>query len=207
MKTPTILATSFLTLVALTNQAHGETNSTVLDPNNRHSIGMQIVGGGLEYKGGGYGDHNLVGASYIYYNYQLANNYYLEAGIMGAADVEGWKCHQQTDGALQCKNNDNETLGLDADEFEFGAIVLAVKGNIALSQRNSLYGKLGGSYYDYELSVLSRKTASEDGLGFVAEAGWEYRWDNNIGINFGLQYQKAGDIKMKSSHFGVSYQF
>ena len=83
----------------------------------------------------------------------------------------------------------------------------AIKGDIDLSQRNSLYGKIGAQYYDYEFSRNDRFIEGDSGTGLFLEAGWQYRWDLGIGMNAGLRYQDMGDLEFTSANVGISYTF
>ncbi len=171
-----------------------------------HTFGLQTGGGGIEHKGKDT-DGEGVGYSYLYYNYQFMPHYYAEVGLIGGGDIDDWQCKKDAQGEIECFSDDSNKFDLKADEFEFGAAVLAIKTDLQLSKRNKLYAKIGAEFYDYEFKLDGNKTIEDDGVGLLLEAGWEYRWDNGMGINTGLQYQDLGDLEMRSLNIGVSYAF
>jgi len=85
--------------------------------------------------------------------------------------------------------------------------VIAAKGQYSLTQRNSLYAKIGVQFYDYDISNDNEKLKSDDGAGLFLAAGWQYQWDNGFALNAGLQSMKMGDLKIAGSTLGMSYQF
>jgi len=180
--------------------------AVLADQKSPHSVGLQVGVGGIEYQGSD-AEGTGVGTSYLYYNYNFMPNYTIELGLLGSSDFD-WKCDEATDG-WDCYSNDKRKndFVLDADKFELNATVIALKSSIALSKRNSLYGKVGASYYDYEMILNGDKTVNETGIGFMLEGGWQYRWDTGMGMNTGLQYQKMGDLKSSNLNVGISYSF
>lgn len=195
-----------LSTLGFTQSAAAELNKTQLNPNSPHTVGFEIGGGQMEYKSAD-GKNNIIGTSYLYYNYQFADNFYAEVGFSSATDADNWQCEQDAQKEWQCTNNDKKNLNVTADTFKYSALVIALKGNIALSQRNSLYGKIGVNFYDYELELKRDNIADKDGTGMFIEAGWEYRWDNNIGLNIGIKTEGAGDVDMATTNIGISYSF
>lgn len=174
--------------------------------NKEHSVGIQFGGGGLEYKGKDT-DGEGVGYSYLYYNRQFMPNYYAEIGLIGGEDVDDWQCKDNAHGSLDCFSDDSDKFELEADNFDFGAIVLAIKTDLKLSKRNKLYAKVGAEFYDYQFEIDRKEIIDEDGVGLLLEAGWEYRWDNGMGVNAAMLYQDLGDLEMGTLNIGVSYSF
>lgn len=175
--------------------------------NKIHNVGLQVGGAGIEYKNKD-SDGQGVGASYLYYNYQFMDGVYAEAGLLNAQDVDDWACIK-TGERYECKTDEVKAkdFELEADNFKLNALVLALKGELKVSKRNSFYGKIGVSFYDYKLDVKRTKVADEDGTGLFLEAGWQYRWDNGIGFNLALQQHGMGDLDLGSFNLGVSYSF
>jgi opacity protein-like surface antigen len=196
MKLLTSLATGIIALTIST--------ASFADIKTPHSVGFQLGGGSMEYKGE---EGEGFGSSYLYYNYQFAPFYSVEVGLLGGTDAD-WDC-KKTSGEWKCYSDDDkhDIFELDADDLELNALVVALKTDLALSKRNKLYAKAGLSYYNYELELDSQRIADEDGVGFMLEGGWEYRWDMGIGMNVGLQYQKMGDLKSNTLNIGMSYAF
>jgi len=198
MKLLTTLASS-LVLLSLSTSTFAEQQSP-------HSVGVQFGVGGLEYKNNDT-DNDAFASSYLYYNYKFLPNYYVEVGLLGGSDIE-WDCDKTAEDWDCFSDNDkNNTFDLEADELELSALVIALKTDLSLSKRNKLYAKIGASYYDYEIILDKTKFADESGVGLVLEGGWEYRWDQGLGINVGLQYQKMGDLDINTLNAGVSYSF
>lgn len=171
-----------------------------------HSVGLQWGGGGLEYKGKDTDDQG-VGQSYLYYNYQFMHGIYAEVGISGAEDIEDWDCEKDSSGKIECFNDDTNHFEIDADDFDFGSIVIALKADLKLTKRNTLYAKAGAELYDYKFELERKEIVDEDGVGFMLETGWQYRWDGGIGINAAFQYHDLGDLEMNTFNVGVSYAF
>ncbi len=170
-----------------------------------HSVGLALSGGGIDYKGKDT-DGTGVGQSYLFYNYQFLPHYYLEVGLASAEDVDDWKCTEHEQSGWDCRT-DNDHFSLDVDNYSQDSLILAIKTDLSLSKRNSLYAKAGVEFYEYELSLAHNKLADESGAGLYVEAGWQYRWDNGMGINAGVQHHDLGDLERTSATVGVSYSF
>jgi len=178
--------------------------TTYADTKPVHSIGMNLGGGGIEHQEQ---EAESFASSYLFYNYQFSALYSLEVGLLSGVDAD-WDC-REVSGEWECYSDENKDglFELEADSLELGALVLALKGDMPLSKRNKLYGKVGLSLYNYELELHSQTITDEDGVGFMLEAGWEYRWDLGIGMNVGLQHHKMDELKFNTLNIGVSYSF
>jgi opacity protein-like surface antigen len=194
-----LLKTLSATVIALSIST-----AVMAEVDSQHVVGFQVGGGGLEYKGKSTDDRGT-GQAYLYYNYKFMPQYYLEVGLSSGSDAD-WDCEKDSKNKWHCDADDHK-FDLEADDFKYTALVIALKTDLALSERNSLYGKLGASYYDYSVDLNKNKIADKNGIGFVAEAGWEYRWDNGMGMNAGIQYQDMGDLEMKTLNIGINYAF
>lgn len=197
-----------LTAILLTLSASMLSTSVFADSEleSLHTVGIQAAGGGIEYKGNDT-DNEGVALSYIYYNYQFAPSYYFEVALVGAEDIDDWECKENAESSWECASDYDNKFKLQADNFEYNAVVLALKTDLSLSKRNRLYAKVGAAFYDYQIDLDHTSIADEDGIGLFIEAGWEYRWDNGFGLNTSLQYQDAGDLEMDTFNVGVSYAF
>lgn len=169
-----------------------------------HSVGMHLGGGSIEYKGK---EAENYASSYLFYNYQFSSFYFLEVGLLGGNDSD-WDCREIL-GEWECYSEDDkgDVFDLKADNLELGALVLALKSDLSLSKRNNLYGKVGLSFYNYEIELHSETIAEEDGVGLFLEAGWEYRWDTGVGMNIGLQHHNMDDLTSNALNIGISYSF
>jgi opacity protein-like surface antigen len=191
--------TPLLLALAVSYSAQAEISSP-------HSIGLTISGGGIDYKGK---DTDGVGVaqSYLYYNYQFSPHYYLEVGVTNSEDFDDWECDSTGESSWDCRSDHNNSFALDADNYSQDGLIIAAKTDLALSKRNSLYAKVGAEFYQYDLSLAQNKFADESGVGLFVEAGWEYRWDNSIGINAGVWHHDLGDLESTSINLGLSYAF
>jgi opacity protein-like surface antigen len=203
MKRSKTLVTLLLTLSASAFSLNAFANT---DLESRHTVGLQNGVGGIEYKGKDT-DGEGVGLSYLYYNYQFSPSYYLEVGLVGAADIDDWECKEKSGNSWDCFSDYDNNFDLQADNFEYGAVVLALKTDLSLSKRNRLYAKVGAAFYDYKIDLDHTRITDESGTGLFLEAGWEYRWDNGFGLNTSLQYQGAGDLDIDTFNVGISYAF
>jgi len=171
----------------------------------KHSVGFQLGAGGLEYQNKDTDNEGLA-SSYFFYNYQFSTLYSFEVGISGAEDIDDWNCDADQGGDWECFS-DGSKFDLLADDFDYSAIVIALKSDLSLSKRNSLYGKIGMVLYDYDMELLNNKTIKDDGAGYLLEGGWSYRWDSGVGMNVGWQYQDAGDLEFTALNLGINYVF
>jgi len=169
-----------------------------------HSFGLQIGGGEIEYKDQ---KADSFASSYLFYNYKFAPFYSLEIGLLGASDTD-WDCTPMT-GEYECFSEDerNDVHELQADDLDLNALVVAIKTDLSLSKRNKLYAKVGLNLYDYQIELHSQTIADEDGVGYLFEAGWEYRWDQGIGMNVGLQSNKMSDLETTALNIGINFAF
>ncbi|GHF77189.1 membrane protein [Thalassotalea marina] len=171
----------------------------------QHTMGLQAGGGGVKFKGKD-SDGQGVGNSYWYYNYKFLEHFSGEVGLMTATDIDDWEC-TKINGVFDCRTDESDDFELPYDNFELGALILAVKGEFKITKRNSFYGKIGASFYDYQFDVERKEVIDENGTGLFLEAGWQYRWDNGFGINFGLQKHDMGDLEYDVANLGVNYVF
>lgn len=182
------------------------TLSTASYANNEptHSFGLQVGGGEIEYKDQ---KADSFASSYLFYNYKFAPFYSLEVGLLGASDTD-WDCTQVA-GEYECFSEDerDDVHELQADDLDLNALVVAIKTDLSLSKRNKLYAKVGLSYYDYQIEFHSQTIADKDGVGYLLEAGWEYQWDQGIGMNVGLQSHKMNDLESNSLNIGINVGF
>ena len=96
---------------------------------------------------------------------------------------------------------------MNADEVEYSNLVVAIKGKLPLSQRNSLYAKIGAQYYDYDINRGNKTIVSDADIGLYLAAGWQYRWDMGLGMNAGYETYDMGDLTTFTLNVGISYQF
>ena len=204
MKVINMLVALSIGMVSLSSNAMG--NQSEKQPLTRHSVGISLAAGGAEYKGSS-ADGDGVSHFYAYYNYQFNDSIAWEVGAIGGADLDDWKCNEIEDNRWECLSDSKPIFNLDANELYYSSLVFAAKGKLQLSRRNSLYGKIGGQFYDYEFERNNTNLVSEDGVGLFLEAGWQLKWDSGWGINASFQYMDMGDLEVSSFGTGLSYSF
>lgn len=198
MKTRALLLTALLASTTIMGQAQASEE--------KHKVGIQLSGGGAEYKGSSK-DGDGVGQAYLYYNYQFSPMLALEVGLNGGSEADDWQCTEENDNKFTCKNNDKPLFNLDANKLEYGNLVVAGKGEYYLTKNNSLYAKLGANFYDYDIKQNSKVLNSDDGVGLFAELGWEYDFSNGLGINASYQFMDMGELDTYTLGVGLSYRF
>ena len=166
-------------------------------PPKMHTIGAKFSLGSADH------DNSLLSNKgvddlYGYYNYAMNHNGAIEVGFNeGSEGGLGF--------SLSCCSN--------SVDLEYSNLVVAGKGSIQLNNGNSLFVKLGGQIYDYQITEYqflkntAQLQANESGFGLFAEAGWQYRWDFGFGLDTGLRYIDMGDLSVLAFTAGVSYQF
>jgi len=181
-------------------------NAAAQDNLKHHSFGVQGSLGTAEFKNSGSADNDIAQV-YFHYNYAFDDIFSLELGVNSAQQYDDWKCERDDADKWSCKEKDLSLFDLNADKVEVRNLIIAGKAQYQLSQRNSLYGKLGAQFYDYKIKRRSTVLADDSGVGLYAEAGWQYRWDNGLGGDAGLKVMKMGELKVAGSTLGISYAF
>ena len=171
-----------------------------------HSFGLVTGAASGEYKNSTQ-DGDGFAQAYLFYNYQVFENFSVELAYNSAVELNSWECEEDNDDKWTCGTNDKPMFGLLANEMELDGFVIAIKAQAPISKNNSLYAKLGAQYYDYKFSRNDNFVEGEDGTGVFFEAGWQYRWNCGIGMNVGLRYQDMGELILKSPNVGISYAF
>jgi|LLEM01.1.fsa_nt_gi hypothetical protein len=173
----------------------------------KHTVGLVAGIASGEYKNSSKDGDGFI-QSYLFYNYQVIDNFSVEIGYNGATEYDSWDCKEDHNDNWTCSwSENNKIFNMDVDDFELDGLVAAIKGNIVISKRNSLYGKIGAQYYDFEFTGNDHYIEGDSGTGLFLEAGWQYVWDLGIGMNVGVRYQDMGDLTLTSSNVGISYSF
>jgi len=198
MKLSTLASVSLLSLSLLSTFSYGQ--------DRQHSYGLVTGAASGEYKNSSQ-DGDGFAQAYLFYNYQMLENFSVELAYNAAVELDNWECEETSDDRWSCGSNNKPMFGLLANEMELDGFVVAIKGQAPLSKNNSLYAKLGAQYYDYKFSRNDHFIEGDTGTGLFFEAGWQYRWNCGIGMNVGLRYQDMGDLTLKSPNVGISYSF
>jgi len=183
-------------------------SAIVMVPNTalaNHSVGVKAGGGGVDYKGKDTDGQGL-GEVYAFYQYKFMPMFSIEIAGVAAGDIDIWDCEKDTNSQWQCSIDDDE-FSLQADKLTYNGAIAALVTEVRLTKRNSLYAKAGAIFYNYEMKLDGDVIADDDGTGLVMEAGWQYRWDNGIGLNFGFHKRDMGDLETAGSSVGLSYSF
>lgn len=175
--------------------------------NSQHSVGLTLSGGAAEYKSSSK-DGDGIAELYAHYNYAFSPQVSLELGVASAVDIDDWKCKEQKDqDKWVCSKQEQSLFGTGADKLTYTNAVAAIKGYLPLTDRQGIYAKLGAQYYDYELKRGAHRFDSESGIGALASAGWQYRWNTGLGLDVGLTYKKMAALKVLNTGVGISYSF
>ncbi|QBG36018.1 outer membrane beta-barrel protein [Litorilituus sediminis] len=213
MQLKSITALSVLSLAMFSQTSLA--NEPLQIDDRKHSFGLVTGVASGEYKNSR-SDGDGFAQAYLFYNYQLFNNFSIELAYTRAKEIDDWDwdCDEvEDDEKWVCTYEDDSDplFNLPANELEMDGFVFAVKGHLPISQRNSLYAKVGAQYYDYDFGYddnnIIAAPKGDSGTGLFLEAGWQYRWNCGIGMNVGLRYQDMGDLTFTSPNVGISYAF
>lgn len=162
--------------------------------NQNHVVGVNFGLGSRDFEVQGVesdsgNDNAAFGA---YYRYMMSHHWGLELGYHKGSGGFG--------------NAFSELFGLELPDLDYRGYKLAGYGRVNLSERNYLYGKLGANFHnmDYEYGDVRYDNSGVD--AFVA-GGWEYLFDNGIGLNIEVQHLPMDDLKVTNVNLGFSYHF
>jgi len=108
---------------------------------------------------------------------------------------------------------DTEDFGIILDEFtetklEYTGPTIGLVGNLPLSGGNSLFVDVNTINYDYEMTDEGKLEVSESGWGYNANVGWQYAFENGLGVKLAYGFSEFGDnVEIGSFSFGVNYRF
>ncbi|CCQ12489.1 hypothetical protein PALB_34280 [Pseudoalteromonas luteoviolacea B = ATCC 29581] len=174
--------------------------------NNDHKIGLELQGGNATYKSSSQ-DGDGVSSVYLYYSYQFDPLYSLEVGFIRGGESENWNCTDINDYKIECNKEKYAYFGLGADELNFHNFVVATRMEWDLTTNSHLYAKAGLHHYDYNIQKNNSNIASENGISYLVEGGWEYQWQNGIGANIALRHVDMGHLDITTWGAGISYRF
>mgnify|MGYP000382975040 CR=1 FL=1 len=154
-----------------------------------HSLGIKL--GHSELSAGKYtaadGEGILQG---LYYGYQLDSNWSL---VLSAESADNMDC------ALVCGG------GIIEPQASYESYAFSVKGQLPLSHKFSLFGKLGANYYETELANSEQGIRQNTGVGALYAVGADYQFSDNFVI--GLESSWLEMDELKSTNFGISFQY
>lgn len=91
--------------------------------------------------------------------------------------------------------------------LEYDSYILNAKGSLLLSNRWSVFGKLGANYYNLEFSGENRASATDTGVGALLATGFDFRAYNGFGLGFEIAYLDMGNISAENYTLNFSYMF
>ncbi|PKH58453.1 porin family protein [Shewanella sp. Choline-02u-19] len=167
--------------------------------------GEHIIGGSVGYGGneidGFEKDTSTSGDNVvydIYYRYMWHDNFGIEAGYFAGSSGLA-----SAFGSIFGQIND----------IEYSGFRTTLYGKYMLSERNSLYAKLGGSAnklsYEWGSSWSNDELqhSNENDIDLYAAVGWEVRFHSGFGMNIEYQYIPVQALTAQNVNFGISYQF
>lgn len=165
----------------------------------QHSIG---IGGGFGSINGNLADSvdNNQGVWTLYYNYALDPTYSLEVAYT-SGDTDNSLC-------ILCGIFDD---GTEVNNQKYDTFIVSGRGTVPVSERWYLFSKVGLNRYDSRAYTRheGRNTyqPSENGIGFYAAAGLEFRAHNGFGFNVEYHYLDMGEIDSSAGMINLSYRY
>lgn len=126
------------------------------------------------------------------------DNFGIEAGIFGGQG-----------GVVSVFSNLLTSEG-DAKDFAYAGIRTAAYAQVHASESNLFYAKLGLSANRLTYNRIINKQEIDEhhsGVDFYGAAGWEYQFDNGLGVNLEYQYVPVQKLTVKNVFFGLNYRF
>lgn len=128
----------------------------------------------------------------IVYGYQMVPEWVLEVGYL-SADTESFDFIF-------------ENLFLETD-IEVQAVHVGIKGVKSLTEHNDLYVRVRLNRYDVELSLQDSVLSSDTGTSFGYSAGWQFNFENDIGLNLEYSRSDFDHLEIKTLNLGVNFSF
>ncbi|QFU23988.1 porin family protein [Shewanella eurypsychrophilus] len=163
----------------------------------RHYIGGTLGYGFHDFETKEHGTANFSDSitADIYYRYMVNDNFGVEVGGMSGSG-----------GAFSIFSD----IWHDVKSLSYRGVRTSAYGKLPLSASNSLYAKAGATHQwiDYDITQdKDRLGVSETDSGFYGAIGWEFRFNNGLGLNAEYQYVPMSNLTLKSYNVGVNYAF
>lgn len=84
---------------------------------------------------------------------------------------------------------------------------MGFKGIKPLNEHNVLYLRVQLNRYDVGIELQDYGSSYDTGTSFGFVAGWQYNFENNIGLNFDYAWNGFGDLDSKTLSLGVTFSF
>ncbi|WP_157826746.1 outer membrane beta-barrel protein [Colwellia sp. 12G3] len=95
----------------------------------------------------------------------------------------------------------------DVRVLDYDSYILNIKGSLPLSNRWSVFGKLGVNYYNVMFSGGNRVNVIDTGVGTLLATGFDFRAYNGFGLGFEMTLLDMGNILAKNVTLNFSYMF
>jgi hypothetical protein len=173
-----------------------------------YNAGLQVSAGNIDHKSFG-NDKDAVGQVMLYVDYYFNPGWALEIGVNKGSNLQDWICENADDvDEDYCVSDDESTPDSFKNDLDYTNFIVAVRFDKQLSENNFIYGKLGGQYFDYEMTNSNNNVFEEDsGTGIYSELGWQYQWSNNVNLNVGYQHIAMSKLTTSSLAIGIGYRF
>jgi hypothetical protein len=99
------------------------------------------------------------------------------------------------------------TCFTDVRVLNYDSYILNVKGSLPLSNRWSVFGKLGVNYYDLVFSGNDRVNTTDTGVGALLATGLDFRSYNGFGLGLEMTLLDMDNILAKNLTINFSYMF
>jgi hypothetical protein len=182
--------------------------SAELPQTGTYNAGLQVSAGNIDHKSFG-NDKDAVGQVMLYVDYYFNPGWALEIGVNKGSNLQDWICENADDvDEDYCVSDDESTPDSFKNDLDYTNFIVAVRFDKQLSENNFIYGKLGGQYFDYEMTNSNNNVFEEDsGTGIYSELGWQYQWSNNVNLNVGYQHIAMSKLTTSSLAIGIGYRF
>ena len=129
----------------------------------------------------------------ILYGYKYDSTWTINTELIFADDLECF---------ISCMSD-----VLNIRHIDYNALILNVQGSLPLSERWSMFGKLGFNYYRSDFYGGNKPRINNNGLGSFAAAGFNFRAFNGFGLGFEGKKLSMGDIDSTIYSLNFSYMF
>ncbi len=172
------------------------------------NAGLQVSSGSIDHKSFG-NDKDGVGQVMLYADYYFMPGWAIEVGINKGSNVQDWICENDDNvDEDYCSNDDESTPDSYKSDLDYSNFVVAVRFDKPVTENSFIYGKLGGQYFDYEMTNHNNNVFEKDsGTGIYSELGWKYQWSNNVSLNIGYQHIAMSKLSTSSLAIGLGYRF
>jgi len=128
----------------------------------------------------------------VNYGYQFNSNWALNAGVIFGDSL----C------LIACPSDKSTLRNLSYDSY-----LVTLKGSLPISNRWSVFAKLGVNSYQVNLTGDDRDRLITEGAGGVIGTGFDFRAYNGFGVGIGVTLLDMEDLLAINSTVNISYLF